>query len=102
MVQHILFGAVPKIGAYHFIYTGIANNGKLTVNNGYIYQYAVTQLGFVHIQLVKIFGGTVKYIVAASFFNTNPQLARCMLLGILYGLAYALLLLVVKYCHGVG
>jgi hypothetical protein len=100
MLQHILFGCIPKIGWHNLVNPGVANNGKLPVNSGYIYQYPVPEGCFVHIKLKKIFSCPVKHILATFFFDTNPYLATAAALGLLNSLTDALLFFFVKYRHG--
>src|SRR5476651_665249 len=99
MLKHILFGLIPKIRRYNLVYTGIANNGKLTVNSSHVYKHPMTHGGFMHVKLIEIFCRAIKYIFTALFFNTNPYFAATAIFGLLNGLAYPLLFFFVKYCH---
>ncbi|OIQ63357.1 hypothetical protein GALL_551020 [mine drainage metagenome] len=99
MFKHIIFGIIPKIIRYNFIDACVAYDGKLTVYCGYINKHAVTQFGFVHIQLVEIFGSAVEHVLAAGLFDTNTQLPGSVPFGILYSGTDPLLFLVVKYGH---
>src|ERR1041385_8830881 len=99
MVEHVFFGIVPEISRNSFINSAIANDGKFSVDGGHIDQYAIAQLGFVHIHLVEIFGRTVEHVFIAVFFDTNTYLARSLPFGILYRSTDTLLFLLIKYGH---
>src|ERR1700739_2991833 len=86
MVQHILFYIIPKVFRNQFIETTIANDSELAIDSCHVNQHAVAQLGFVHVQLMKVFSRPVKWIFAAFLLDANAYLPRGIALCILYSL----------------
>lgn len=97
--KHAFFGTVPKIVGHQLINARIANNGKLAVFGGQVNKHAIALLGLVHLQFVKVFGGSFYGFFTTGFFYTNPYLPRSLPLSRFNSQAYLLLVMIVKNSH---